>query len=230
MVVCGASLLFSIVDVCVDLARKEEHMIEEEMRSNWYYFCSLSEQLYKTAQYVDHSVDGNNNMFNGNAFSYEFVKLIMLSSSEFEVMARKICNESGITIRKNANIIAISKALLGRYPQIGKTTIVTPYMKLQPLIGWHVGRSGKKELLCGLNWWGIHNELKHERKDSFKKGTLNNCIESMASLMVLELYLDRITGLGVLEKVECEYFQNMYAPSHLITESGPPLPDFARTT
>lgn len=135
--------------------RLEKYMLEEEMRSNWYYFCSLSEQLYKTSQYVDHSVDDNNKMCNGTTFSYEFVKLLMLASSEFEVIARKICFESGITVRKNANIIAISNALLGRYSQIGKTTIVTPYMKLQPLKDWKVVESDNKENLVGLNWWGM---------------------------------------------------------------------------
>ena len=54
-------------------------MLEEDIKVNWYYFCSLAKQLHITEQYVDHSIDSSGNIINGLAFSNEFAKLLMLS-------------------------------------------------------------------------------------------------------------------------------------------------------
>ena len=71
-------------------------MTKEDMKNNWYYFCSLAEQLQRTTQYVDHSVNDESEIINGNVFSYEFVKILMLASSEFEVIGKLLCLSSGM--------------------------------------------------------------------------------------------------------------------------------------
>lgn len=64
-----------------------------------------------TTNFVDHSVDDNGVMYNAESFSHEFVKLIMLASSKFEVIGKELCMNSGISINKNDNILVISKQI-----------------------------------------------------------------------------------------------------------------------
>lgn len=97
-------------------------MTESNIKENWYYFRSLANQLQQTEQFVDHSVNKRNKMLNGFTFSNEFAKILMLAASEFEVIAKALCKESGLDIRDNDNIVMLSKKILGKYPNIRKDT------------------------------------------------------------------------------------------------------------
>lgn len=208
-------------------------MTEEDIKVNWYYFRSLTNQLYQTEQFVDHSIDAEGNMVNANTYSNEFAKILMLVASEFEVIARTLCSESGITLRWNSNIVTLTKEILAAYPMIGKTSISTPYQTFQPLKNWRVvqvsNRNGKLvDKVDGIQWWDDHNNVKHNRRQSFSIANLKNCVEATASLMVLELYLsqrtignvDEITSLG------CDYLNCDYGQAHLVVKTGKNLPDF----
>lgn len=200
-------------------------MTKEEFKTIWLYFCSLSDQLNCTTNYVDHSVDSNNTMYNADTFSHEFVKLIMLASSEFEVLCKELCINSGININKNENILVLSKSVLNEYPKIVNTVIHTSYSSLMPLKDWKIVIHNGNEQVMGIDWWQAHNNLKHERNNSYHKATLANCVNSMAALMVLELYLARVLKYQIRND-NLKYFINNYAPKLLIAESGDPLPDF----
>lgn len=200
-------------------------MTEEEFRTIWLYFCSLSDQLNNTTNFVDHSVDSNNKMYNAEAFSHEFVKLIMLASSEFEVIGKELCINSGISINKNDNILVFSKAILNAYPKIVNTVIHTSYTSFMPLKDWKITLQNGNEQVLGIDWWQAHNDLKHGRSNSYHKATLVNCVYSMGALMVLELYLARVLKLHPRND-NLKYFINIYSPKYFVTESGDPLPDF----
>lgn len=83
-------------------------MRENDIKMNWYYFQALSKQLKDTEQFVDHSIDEKGNLLNGKTFSNEFAKILMLGASEFEVIAKALCIESGIKIRRNANVLTFT--------------------------------------------------------------------------------------------------------------------------
>ena len=200
-------------------------MTENEFKTIWLYFCSLSDQLNNTTNFVDHSVDDNGVMYNAESFSHEFVKLIMLASSEFEVIGKELCVNSGISINKNDNILVISKAILNKYPDIINTVIYTCYTSLKPLENWRISIQNGNEQVSGINWWQAHNDLKHERSNSYHKATLTNCVNSMAALMVLEIYLAKLLGFQPRND-NLKYFINNYSPKFIVTESGDPLPDF----
>ena len=93
-------------------------------------------------------------------------------------------------------------------------------MRFKPLKDWKATGSG----VSGIPWWTDHNKVKHSRSDSFARGTLFNSIYSMGSLMVLELYLDRIVGDSI-DGIRCDYFINNYSSKYLVTEGREPLPD-----
>ena len=208
-------------------------MKESDIKHNWYYFCSLASQLDETEQFVDHSIDNKGNIVNGKTFSNEFAKLLMLSSSEFEVISKSLCIESGAKVAKNANIRTISKTLLKFYPRIGETAISTPYTTITPLKDWKIiqiqNKNGKTdEIVYGLSWWTPHNLIKHERNKHFELANLQNCVDSLASLMVLELYLSYVV-LGNIDKIKaigCKYFYCEYGLEKLMVNPGHVLPDF----
>lgn len=208
-------------------------LTETDIKSNWYYFCSLTEQLQRTTKYVDHDVDAAGVIINGTTFSYEFAKILMLSASEFEVVARSLCAESGLTIPWNANIVSITKAIINAYPHIGDTEIMTPFQILKPLDKWSVvqvtNRNGKiQEKVIGIDWWEHHNKVKHSRYSDFPSATLQNCIFSMASLAVMELYLSQkvLENVDFMSATGCEYFDFEYGQSRLLVNAGHRLPDF----
>lgn len=79
-------------------------MTEEHIKKNWNYFKSLAKQFQQTEQFVDHTMDSNGKLKNGQTFSNEFAKLLLLSASEFEVIAKALCAESRYAVSDKSNI------------------------------------------------------------------------------------------------------------------------------
>ena len=208
-------------------------MTESDIKVYWYYFKSLTKQLQHTEQYVDHSVNNNFHLLNGTVFSNEFAKLLFLSSSEFEVVCKSLCSESGIALRWNANIITLTKEILKKYPNIGFTQISTPFFSFKPLQDWKIMKkpNNNGKLICtvdGLQWWSDYNDIKHNRSSCFSSATLKNCVDSMASLMVLELYLSCVVlgNVDTITSIGCNYFDCKYGLSQYTCKSEITLPDF----
>ena len=202
-------------------------MTETDIKNNWNYFRSLAKQFQQTEQYVDHSMDSNGNIINGQTFSNEFAKLLLLSASEFEVIAKTLCRESGKTISDNANIIEISKTILMIYPNIINTEIQTPYKVLKPLSQWALDKNNSSNII-GIPWWTDYNKIKHDRLNSFSKANLNNCVNALASLMIMELYLSQkvLGNLDIVSSLDCEYFDSEYEMCCFGGYTGDKLPDF----
>ena len=208
-------------------------MTESDIKVYWYYFRSLATQLKQTEQYVDHSLNVSGTMQNGSVFSNEFAKILMLAASEFEVIAKALCAESGKALSWNASIITITKTIKSTFPNIGMTSVSTPYYTLQPLKDWKIIKvknktGGSVDSVNGIPWWQNHNGVKHDRINDFQKATLKNCIDSLASLMVLELYLSQkaIGNIDAISIIGCDYFDCDYGLSHMVVNAGNKLPDF----
>ncbi len=202
-------------------------MTETDIKNNWNYFRSLTKQFQQTEQFVDHYMDSNGNMINGKIFSNEFAKLLLLSASEFEVIAKTLCNESGKVISDKANIIEISTTILMIYPNIINTEIQTPYKTFTPLSQWALDKN-KPSNVNGIPWWTDYNKIKHDRLNHFPKANLNNCINALASLMIMELYLSQkvLGNLDAVTPVNCDYFDCNYGYNAIYANPGKQLPDF----
>lgn len=101
-------------------------MTEDNIKKNWNYFKSLAKQFQQTEQFVDHALDSTGKPLNGKTFSNEFAKILLLSASEFEVIAKALCTESCNSVSKKSNIKEISEMILCFYPNIINTRIYTP--------------------------------------------------------------------------------------------------------
>lgn len=198
-------------------------MTEDDIKKNWNYFKSLAKQFQQTEQFVDHSMDSTGKLKNEKTFSNEFAKLLLLSASEFEVIAKALCSESGHAVSDKANITEISKTILYLYPSIINSKINTPYQITTPLAEWSV-----TEPNSGLPWWKAYNKIKHDRTNNFESANLNNCLNALASLMVLELYLAQIVlrNLDSITPINCDYFDCEYGLAVLAGNPENGLPDF----
>ncbi|MCD8232661.1 MAG: hypothetical protein LUD14_12830 [Clostridiales bacterium] len=210
-------------------------MTKKEVQHYWNYFCSLTRRLQNTTQYVDHRAGDDGKLKNGKVCSFEFQQIITLAATEFEKLSKIICLEIDPNFNyKSASIKKISKKILKEYPHITETQIVSDYQRLKPLKGWHIGKdendqAGKegKDIVFGLDWWDDNTDLKHQTFKKFDSATLENAVSSVASLMVLELYLMQImlgTLVIAIDK-PCDYFACSYAGDILYIDEEP-LPDF----
>lgn len=198
-------------------------MTVDDIKKNWNYFKSLAKQFQQTEQFVDHAMDSSGKLKNGKTFSNEFAKLLLLSASEIEVNAKALCAESGHAVSDKANIKEISKTILSIYPNIIDTKISTPYQIIKPLAAWSIAKTD-----LGIPWWNAYNKVKHDRTNHFEDANLNNCMEALASLMILELYLAQevLGNLDTITPVNCDYFDCEYGIDVLEVNPGKRLPDF----
>ena len=207
-------------------------MENQEIMHYWYYFCSLCSQLNYTRQYVDHNtvdIKGQRVLANGRTYSNEFLKILLSSASEFETIGKLLCKEINSDFNEKSNIIAISETILIQYPHIIRTIVATDFQDLVPLSKWEVttNSSGQKQV-AGLDWWLAYTNIKHKRYAYFEEATLEHCINALASLLVLELYLAMHVTKSVsdLSTHKCEYFHFRYGHEQYWARCPQNLPDF----
>lgn len=198
-------------------------MEKTELIQHWNYFCSLAERLDDTKHYIDHGlVEGEDGLtlVHGDVYSDYFKQIIVLASSEFEVMGRALCELKG---HKVGNIVGISESILGDFPQIGIFEVSTPFWVNTPLLEWQVNDGQVK----GLPWWKAYNSLKHGHKDGYKQATLENAIISLETLYIVDLYLMYLLfgDMSIASTYPTVYFKCKYL-SHPVSAGEGLLPDF----
>lgn len=203
---------------------------ESEVIHYWNYFRTLCTRLEKTRQYLDHDIDDEGNLKHGKVNSWEFQQILFLSAMEFENVCKQLCLHFDPDFSlAYADIRQITKRILNKYPNIGLTEITTDYQALRPLSHWKIKKDApnSREYVSGLSWWDAYGNLKHQTFQKFELATLENAINSLSSLLVIEIYLMKeITGhLNPLLNKPCDYFNASYASSILCTGEKA-LPDF----
>jgi uncharacterized membrane protein YsdA (DUF1294 family) len=185
-------------------------MSREEFLNIWYYYLVLEEDLANTSRFVEPKQK--------DVFSFEFLKIIILSASEVETTFKHICRE--ITDNKdNPGIIGQYKnIILSKFPNITKATVKVyrTQESILPFLEWENGR---------LGWWDTYQKIKHNRGRTFQKATYSNAVSALSALYILILYLSKITGFE-FNDCDSKYLHSDY--SHQLLACAPPmkLPDF----
>ncbi len=143
--------------------------------SPWSYFLSLEADFALTTRYV-HISTGNY-----KTYSIEYVKLILSSCSEIDVLLKLICKEHEPTTTVN-NIDQYRPILLKYYPDIVKTEVSLPRYQIK-LLPWE-----KWSEETNPDWWRDYNDIKHVRSSNFEKANLFNTMYAMGGLVVLLVY------------------------------------------
>lgn len=141
----------------------------------WNCFISIEDDLYRLSRYIEFDEK------NEKVFSIELVRLLISSSSEFEVVAKELCNLKDPT-KANDNINHIKNNLLFFYPDIYDLEIIVPRFGLsyKPLSNWKNNKS--------LAWWTSYNSVKHQRNEKYEQANLKNVINSIGALYIINLY------------------------------------------
>ncbi|MDJ0798312.1 MAG: hypothetical protein QNJ51_16080 [Calothrix sp. MO_167.B12] len=150
----------------------------------WEYFLALEEDLEKCTRFVEFSTH------NYKTYSIEFARILLASSSEFDVVVKQICKL--INPSKNpSNIRDYQECIINKYPQFADIEIKIPRYNLlfQPWLDWHTPKTSPK-------WWKAYNNVKHERNNHFTDANLKNTLFSVAGLMCGLLYLFQLQNGG----------------------------------
>lgn len=195
-------------------------MTIEELNNHWRYCLSIAQDLNETRQYCEPCENYD------KIYSFEFVKIIMLACSEFEVICRLLCSSLDNTIKwdddkdKEGNIGRYAKVILKHYPKIVETSlkIESTNLIIRPFESW-----GNEHTT--LDWWVKYNKIKHFRHSHFQDATLKNAIYSTAALIISNLYL-YMTNVGYVPTKPPEFFESEWFAADIYAAPDMPLPDF----
>ena len=177
--------------------------------SHWFYFLSLERDFNRALNYVELA------QTNYHAYSNEYAKLLLLSGSELDVVAKLICTKCDPT--QNAkNIMDYRSVLTATFPGIHTVKIDIPRYRIasEPWADWGLATP------TSPSWWKAYNNVKHKRDQFFSEANQENTLNALCGLLVLLLYhyRDETHLQPYPELFDCGF------PSYLVTESRPQLP------
>jgi hypothetical protein len=146
------------------------------MHEHWRYFLALERDIELTTRFVEPHVA------NYKTFSLEFVRLILSTCSEVDVVAKVLC----ATIdpkAKATNMDDYRALIMATYPKFPTMIVTIPRFGLatEPWKEWRGGTNP--------GWWQEHQLVKHQRHKHFNYADLEHCLVSAAGLFSLTLYL-----------------------------------------
>lgn len=185
-------------------------MNDTELQNMWYYFLDLEKELADSSRYIE--PEGQEDVY-----SFEFRKIIILACTECETAFKALCEI--IDQSKNRGSIGDYKGIiLGKYPKLveAKVTISRWHKTIQPFKDWDNGK---------LEWWDVHQAIKHDRGSNLKQATYQNAVYTLSALYVLIFYLYRASSKYITE-LRSYYITSQYAPKYFVGKYDRELPDF----
>ena len=141
----------------------------------WNYFLSIEKDLNKLSRFIEFDKK------NENVFSIELARLLISSSSEFEVVSKEFCKIKNQN-SKIENINDIRREVLIYIPDIYAIEINISRFGLnyKPLINWETNNN--------CDWWTSYNGVKHRRNIEYENANLKNAINAIGALYIINLY------------------------------------------
>ncbi|MCY0977129.1 hypothetical protein PGH12_01575 [Chryseobacterium wangxinyae] len=147
---------------------------------NYYnYLFALEAKFQLISSFVE--VDERNYQ----TFSTEISLIFLASCSEFEVVAKELCEifEPGFKNgHPKANISDIADVILRHCPTIIDHVVDIQFFDKHylPLQGWRRDNSP--------NWWSDYNSLKHNRSENYHLAHLENLLKALSALSIVNHY------------------------------------------
>ena len=169
---------------------------DEFCKYHWDYYLALENDFLLTERYVSFDL-GENYLYNddckgdkGNSecFSNEYVKQYQAICSEVDVLLKTICKEFEES-SKAENMRSYTEEILKQWPTITSQEVEVKDKRLVPFGQWEKGENYKSPA-----WWGLYNDVKHNRIVNYRQANLKNVINALAGLYVLEQYLVKYIG------------------------------------
>lgn len=178
------------------------------VRSYWDYYLELEEQFSQTKKYIAFDI------YNKDAYSVEFLKLMQAVCSEIDVVAKEIASalDPSFKVDSSTNIQKWGFVLQNKLPHLLTAEVVFNHdIRVTPWKNWMYEqyRNKSNALRYRLkgnaktpSWWVAYTDVKHQRTRATDNGQINytkanliNLINSFAALYILETeYLATLSG------------------------------------
>lgn len=139
-------------------------------------YLTLEDDLKTLARYIDFDT------WNDKVFSNELARILLIASSEVDVVLKLLCKRLDSTksfnnindykkeIKKSLKHFINEKVYSSRY-----------WLELEPFINWSSWRTNP-------DWWLAYNKVKHNRDVNYMKANLKNALNSVAWLLIVLNY------------------------------------------
>lgn len=144
---------------------------------HWNYFLTLEKDLELISRYIEFEEE------NFMCYSIELARLLMIASSEVEVVAKQLCKKINPD-SKASKLKHCKKIIIESYPLIVSFQALIPKFGLNELTPWINWKESNGE----PDWFAAYNKVKHHRDKLYKEANLKNVINSVAGLFILLLY------------------------------------------
>ncbi|WP_415406323.1 hypothetical protein ACLHDG_11195 [Sulfurovum sp. CS9] len=197
-------------------------MEKKQLANHWNYFLLLEKDFINLKNYIEVSER------NFETYSFELSKILQLACSEIDSVCRLLCKTIDSTSDYfdetvfSGNISQYKDIILSKYPKLTQSEVIILDLDIdiKPWEEWDVKDSP--------NWWKSYNLVKHYRHSNFEKANLENIIYALSALMILNLYLNRVSGSdkSSLQDLQPKYFESKYFSLYIVTDPRNELPDF----
>ena len=178
----------------------------------WQYFLAIEADFAATTRYVEICSD------NYNTYSIEYAKLLLASASEIDVLCKLLCEKLDPNARRT-NIDDYRKCIVSHTALSDEKILVRRYtIELEPWKKW-------KEI-CNPLWWRSYNNVKHQRNQHYAEANLENCINSVAALFILVIYLHKAEQSNARLEPRPQLLGREREPGFMLLEDGYTVPDF----
>lgn len=164
---------------------------------HWQYFLSIESDLDDCSRYVEFAKP------NYKTYSVQFARIIMAAASEFDTVAKLLCQHiyPDYSSCKNKNIQSYFTTINSKYPNFTQHETMIPLYGLEckPWDGWNATISP--------DWWSKgYNQIKHQRDMHFDQANLENAIYAVCGLLTGLLYFYEAKYNGI-SNIQLESFQ-----------------------
>lgn len=144
-----------------------------QIPKHWNYFLCIEDDLLNLSRWIEFAPG------NFDCFSIELARLLMICSSEADVVAKRLCARID-DAAKAGSINKYRDVIHAHYPQVSKNQIQLPRfgLTLTPWDNWD--KPGVPP-----DWWTSNNKVKHHRGDHFNLASLKNTLNAAAGLFTL---------------------------------------------
>lgn len=152
--------------------------------NHWQYYLTLEEDFRHTFRYVEPC------KANECIYSVEYVRLLLATGSEVDVVLKQICAQLG---GQGENIEDYRKAICSSNPNtVLKTTVKmleAGFTQITPWDSWFASTPASPD------WWKSYNGVKHERSENFPEANFKNVRDGLAGLFLACVHLGKLEGV-----------------------------------
>ena len=174
---------------------------------HWNYFLALEDDLLRLSRFIEFSKK------NFETYSLELAHLLLASTSEIDVILKMVCKPFNPKAKEEKDY---RSCIPKNIPDFTKIMVLMPRYELtfQPWNSWNKGITPA--------WWSAYNKVKHRRNEFYEMASLRNVFQSMAGLLVSNIYLYKdIANKGELSPwSKCYDLEEKYADTIIPAQGG----------